>query len=776
MEAQPISLSTRRPPAAPGAAGQRTLLRVQGMTCGNCARHVAEALQAVAGARSASVSLENGTASILWHSHASPSPAALIQAVRQAGFEAEVEPPCATDATGGRVKRRRGWQMNLWVGALGTLPLMLGEWVFHLGMTPWFEGLSFVLATIVQGVGGGPFYRGAWRQLKARSANMDTLVALGSSTAYLYSVWALFGARIGHLYFMEAAAIITLISAGHWMEARASAHAAAALRKLMALAPALARRVGLDGRETEIPLAGLRMGDRVLLKPGDRVPVDGKVIEGSSAVDESMLTGEAMPVEKAPGALAYAGTINLNGRLVLHVTATGETTALARIIEAVQRAQNSRASIQRLGDRVSSVFVPIVVLIALGTAGWWGWHSGLGEAVVHAAAVLIVACPCAMGLATPIAIMAGTNAAAQRGILIRDGIALEKAGTITSVIFDKTGTLTQGKPAVVATQTFKSESAVDGIQLAVALARPSNHPLSRAIVLGASEAKPMAPGESPMAQRDRPAGPLQNWQEVRGAGVLATLHLPAAAAESASKPALARLGSPTWLRSQGVNFATGDPFLGQWSREGATVLGVALNRDLLGVIALHDTLKPQAVAVVRELRTQGYTIYLATGDNNLTATTIAAQLNIRPANVRAQVRPEEKAEWVGLLQTQGHRVAFIGDGINDAPALQRANLGIAVCAASDIANESADLVLLKSDIHAIPEALQLAQFTLRIIKQNLFWAFFYNAAAIPLAATGLLSPVFCAAAMGLSDLMVIGNALRLLRARTGGPQKTGPGW
>ncbi|MBI3853431.1 MAG: heavy metal translocating P-type ATPase [Verrucomicrobia bacterium] len=517
--------------------------------------------------------------------------------------------------------------------------------------------------------------------------------------------------------------------------------------------------------EIEVPVSKLRLNDLVVLRPGDRVPTDAVVVEGNSAVDESMLTGESLPIDKAPGAKLYAGTVNQNGRLVMRVDATGEATALAQIIAVVQHAQTSRANIQKLGDQVSSVFVPIVVLIALGTGLWWGlaydsarnvsqtlapflWkvhlpETALAAAFIQVAAVLIVACPCAMGLATPVAIMAGTNVAARRGILIRDGVALEKTGRLTAVLFDKTGTLTQGKLEVAKVEDCRNESEqiVSIQQLAAALARSSNHPLSKAVakLAGAEIA-------------------LIDWQEVRGAGVQATT-------PSKESKAILRLGSLNWLRGCKVELSAATRFVNEWSAQGATILGLATDARLIGLLALRDAIKPHAAEVVAQLAHQGKTTYLITGDNKLTAAAIAQQVGIPAENVFSEIRPEQKAEIVKQLQQRGERVAFVGDGINDAPALEQADLGIAVSQASDVAREAADIILLKSEIQAIPEALGLAQATLRTIKQNLFWAFFYNAAAIPLAVLGFLSPVLCAAAMGLSDLIVIGNALRLRRRK-----------
>lgn len=763
-----------------GAANSASEFAITGMTCSNCARHVMEAIQSVPGVSNADIDLAGQHASIRWTQGSTHSAAAVIHAVEQAGYEArEIE----HSESGHAEHRLSGWTLNLWIGALGTLPLMLGEWVFGLGLTPWFQWVSFLLAGIVQVIAGSRFYLGAWRQLKTFSSNMDTLVALGSTTAFAYSVWALFAGLGGHLYFMEAAAIITLVSTGHWMESRVSVRASSALRKLLDLAPRTARRRAHDGTETEVPVASLKIGDLVALRPGDHVPTDAIVVEGASSVDESMLTGESVPVDKAKESELFAGTSNINGRLLMRVTATGEQTALAHIIVAVQRAQTSRAGIQRLGDRVSNVFVPLVVVVAIAAGLWWGlangaaqqthdwlarflWHAHvpagtLAAGVIIAAAVLIIACPCAMGLATPAAIMAGSNAAAERGILIRDGVALEKAGKITTILFDKTGTLTIGKPTVVKvwrnpavslpgqpSADQESPDQEDSVaHLAASLARHSAHPVSLAI-----------------AAISKGSLQFKDWEEIHGAGVRATDPIPMSM--SRDQPGvreLLRLGALRWLEEAGVDSLPGKDFVNEWSQQGATIVGLSIGRTLSGLFAIKDTLKPGAQAMVAQLRRQGLKTCLVTGDNKLTAASVAKQLGIQ--EVFAEVRPEQKADLVRKLQQKGDRVAFAGDGINDAPALEQADLGIAVSRASDIAREAADIVLLKSDIEAVPESLGLARATLRAIKQNLFWAFFYNAVGVPLAALGFMNPVLCAAAMGLSDLVVIGNALRLRRWR-----------
>jgi Cu+-exporting ATPase len=783
------------------SAALTTELHVAGLTCNNCARKLATAAQKIPGVHSVSVDATAARATVRWRPDVDQDIAGILAAIAQAGFAARELSP-ATKAT-----PQPRWPWNLILGLSVTGCLMTGEWGGGLSLTPWFQWVAFLLAGGVQVGCGARFYASAWRQLKARQSSMDTLVALGSTTAFGYSAWALFANFGGHLYFMESAAIISLVSLGHWLEARVSDQAGRTLASLLQLAPSTARKLRPDpvpgpdapGRrdfsisagdvfpessppagnpqppaqgpavEVEVPVAELKINDHVVLRPGDRVPVDGVVMAGESAVDESMLTGESAAVEKTAGGELYAGAVNQNGRLVMRVTATGEATALAQIVAAVQRAQTSRADIQRLGDRISNVFVPVIVLLALTAGlGWdfapaaagrvheflmpflWPAHApaGLAAGFVIAAAVLIIACPCAMGLATPAAIMAGANAAARHGILIRDGVALEKAGGITTVIFDKTGTLTSGRPEVVAAWSGEAGRAPTS-SLALALARPSSHPVSRAVARFC----------------EGPAAPISDWKEIRGAG-LAAQSAPVHARTALLRPAASlRLGSLRWLRETGVDLAAGEPFAAEWLGQGATVVGLACDNGLVASFAIRDALKPGAAAVVAQLRRQNLKTFLVTGDHPATAVAVARAIGLVPENVFAGVRPEQKADLIGRLQRRGERVAFVGDGINDAPALTRADLGIAVCRASDVAREAADILLLRSGLEAVPEAVGLARATLRIIRQNLFWAFFYNALGVPLAALGFISPVFCALAMGISDLIVIGNALRLLRWR-----------
>jgi Cu+-exporting ATPase len=707
-----------------------TVLRVEGMSCQNCARHVRDAIQGLPGISYAKVDLDKAEAVVKWNDD-SARETDLLKALETAGYPSQVfqEPTSETSESAGS-----GWKFNVILGSAVTVPLMIAEWGFGLGHELWFSWVSFLLVLPVQVFCGARFYRGAWQQLKVGQSNMDTLVALGSSAAFLFSAYGLlFPASMSHGYFMEAAAIITLISVGHWLESMASSRAAQAVRQLLTLAPATARRLRTDQTEQEVPVSDLLPGDQVVLRPGDRVPIDGIVSEGSSAVDETMLTGESVPVEKSPGSSLYTGTVNANGRLVCRVETTGEATALAQIIAVVEKAQNSRANIQRLADRISSVFVPVVIVCAVVTLLAWGLgRSAWEKGIISAVAVLIVACPCAMGLATPAAIMAGANAGAKRGILIRDGVALEKTGMVTSILFDKTGTLTQGKPQVQESPLYFADQK-KALALAKTMANQSRHPLSMALADYAKSAQSVE---------------VENWREERGSGVFAQ-----------AEDKTIRLGSLTWLKSCGVDMS---PLPENVT---GTVLGLSADEKLLAIFALEDRLKDGARSILDELRRLGLDVYMVSGDQVAVAQRIGQELGLQPDHIFAGVRPEGKVDVIKALQAKGKRVAFVGDGINDAPALTQADLGIAVSLASDIAKESADIILLKADLEAVPEALQLSRRTLLTIRQNLFWAFFYNIAAIPIAALGFASPILCAAAMGLSDLFLVGNSIRLLSWR-----------
>ncbi|MDD4932178.1 MAG: cation-translocating P-type ATPase [Methylacidiphilaceae bacterium] len=697
-------------------------LRIGGMTCSNCARHVQTALSGVPKVTSARVDLEKGRATVEI-GEGGPSSAALVEAVQKAGYEAAPAED-EEDSSG-------PWQRGLLVGVILTPLLFVLPWLVRAPPHPhWLGWLEFALALPVQLITGRPFYQGAYRQLRHGRLDMDVLVSLGSSAAFLLSVYGLFRpGALEHGYFDEAAAILTLVSVGHWLEARVSLRASRTLRTLLSLAPPKARRRRSDGGEEEVSVEQLKKEDLVVLGPGDRVPVDGVIEEGKGILDESMLTGESQLVEKALGGLLYAGTINVSRRIVMRVSAAGSETVLAHIAAVVERAQQSRAAIQRLVDRVSNIFVLAVLALAGGTVLGWGWF-GLGweTAILRAASVLVVACPCAMGLATPAAILVAANVAARSGVLLRDAQALEKCGRIRRIVFDKTGTLTE---PTVEKPTYYGKAPEEAERLARALAAPSRHPLSQAV------SRYLA-GEQ--------GAELEEWEEERGLGVQARY-----------RGETARLGSLRWLGEVGVA-------LPDEAASGANgMLGLALGKQLLATLPVLARPKPSAAGVLRGLQEQGYAVYLFSGDRAEAASAFSREVGIPAERTFAEVRPEAKAELVQKLQSQGGGVAFVGDGINDAPALAQADLGIAVLQATDIARESADVILLRKDIEAIPGILSLSAKTLRTIHENLFWAFFYNAAAIPLAMFGVLAPALCAAAMGMSDLFVVGNALRLYR-------------
>ena len=742
---------------------------VEGMTCGNCARRVSDAARTVSGVSAAEARAEAGRLTVWWAAEAQLDPGAVVQAVRGAGYPTSEATSASVTPALSAGSPVSGWRFNVILGAVCTIPLMIGEWAFHAHSSPTFRIVSVHLSTIAMVGCGYRFARGAWEQMKVGVFGMDVLVSLGALAAYSFSIFGWASGLNGHLYFMEAAAILTFISAGHWLEARVGAEAESSLKALLRLAPSYAHRREADGREEAVPIDQLRVGDSVVLHPGDRVPTDGLVIEGESNVDEAMLTGESNPVKKTTRAEVFAGTMNIDGQIVFQVSATGEATSLAQIISAVRRAQTSRARIQRLADQVSQIFVPTVIGLSLLTFLVWGFffgsmqalHESLGRwlwtstlapnpwanAVISATAVLIIACPCAMGLATPAAIMAAANAAARRGILLRDGVALEKAGEITTVLFDKTGTLTEGHPAVlefVEVSGGKVRAASEPLRsIAASLARPSRHPLSKALA-AITDASTL----------------LQEWSEVRGSGVQARLALEILPWSVGSE---VRLGSMEWVMNSTERPEPERAWRDRWLTEGATILALSLAGETVALVAVRDRIRREAREVLDQLKAQGKKVRVVSGDLRSAALSIGMELGLRPEEIFAEVKPDQKAGILRELQAQGHRVAFVGDGINDAPALAQADLGIAVTQASDVARESADLVLLRADLRAVPESLGLARAALATIRQNLFWAFFYNAVAVSFAALGFMNPMLCAAAMGLSDVLVIGNSLRLLR-------------
>ncbi len=721
-------------------------LQVGGMTCASCAGRVEKALSRLPGVLSASVNLATERASV--QAQDGLSAATLAEAVVKAGYEATVVRPAAAGAPAPLPRLPAWWPVALGAGL--SLPLLLPMLLAPFGVNamlgPWWQ---LALATPVQFGLGWRFYRAGFKAALAGSGNMDLLVALGTSAAYGLSVWmmwrhgALAGEAHPHLYFEASSVVITLVLLGKWLEARAKRQTTAAIRSLNALWPATAR-VRRHGVEADVPVAQLRVGDLVLVRAGERVAVDGVVIEGRSHVDESHLTGESRPVVKAPGDKVTGGSINAEGLLCVNTQAVGAETALARVIRLVESAQAAKAPIQKTVDRVSAVFVPVVLLIALLTgAGWLLAGSPWEQAVINAVSVLVIACPCALGLATPAAIMAGTGVAASHGILIRDAQALEQAHAATTVVFDKTGTLTEGRPALVGVEPAPGVDAAEVLRLAAALQQGSTHPLARAVMERARvehAALPEAVNSVALPGRGLEA-------QVAGERLL--------------------LGSTRLLRESGLG---GGPLAAraqQWQDEGHSVSwlmrGPAGATRVLGLLAFGDRVKPSAAAAIERLHGMGLRTMMLSGDNPGSAAAVAQALGI--GEFRAEVLPADKAAAVQALRAGGAVVAMVGDGINDAPALAAADVGIAMGSGTDVAMDAAAITLMRGDLGGVADAFDISRRTSRKIRQNLFWAFAYNVVGIPLAALGLLNPVIAGAAMAFSSVSVVGNALWLRRWR-----------
>jgi Cu+-exporting ATPase len=711
-------------------------LPVVGMTCASCASRVEKALVRVPGVREATVNLATEVASV------KADPAVRLQAMRvaveKAGYEVgdaqQVEPP-----------KGEWWPVAL--SALLSLPLILPMFAMLVGVDAALPGWwQFALATPVQFWLGGRFYRAGWKALKARAGNMDLLVALGTSAAWGLSVYQLLrhgGGMTGHLYFEASAVVITLVLLGKWLEARAKRQTTEAIRALNALRPDVAR-VRHGGQETEVPIAQVRVGDDVVVRPGERVPVDGIVLEGASEVDESFITGESLPVAKHEGDRVTGGSVNAQGLLVVKTMATGAETTLARIVRLVESAQAKKAPIQRLVDKVSEVFVPIVLGIAFVTLLGWGLATGNWEtAILNAVAVLVIACPCALGLATPTAIMAGTGVAARHGILIKDAQALEIAHGITAIAFDKTGTLTEGRPRLVAMAAADGERQAL-LALSAAIQSGSEHPLARAVVQAA-------------ANEQLAVARATEVRAIAGRGV---------AAQVAGREL--RLGNSRLMNELHVDMSAWQSQAAQWQSEGRTVSWVAevsSEPHLLGLLAFGDTVKPSAAGAIAALHAQGVRTLLITGDNAGSAAAVAKQLGLD--DVRAEILPQDKASIVAGLKRPGERVAMVGDGINDAPALAAADVGIAMATGTDVAMHAAGVTLMRGDPALVPDAIDISRRTYAKIRQNLFWAFVYNVVGIPMAAFGLLSPVIAGAAMAFSSVSVVTNALTLRRWKGG---------
>jgi Cu+-exporting ATPase len=732
-----VAGSVAQAPVPVANATARASLQIEGMTCASCASRVEKALQGVPGVVSAEVNLATERAEVTFARGAVI--ASLLAAVTTAGYTATAVADTVDGSPAPSPQHTGAWRIG--VAAALSLPLLLPMLGLAFGRHWMLDGwLQFALATPVQFWLGARFYIAGWKALRAGAGNMDLLVALGTSAAWGLSVWQLLahgGAGMPHLYFEASAVVITLVLLGKWLETRAKRQTTEAIRALNALRPETAR-VRRGGVDLDLPIGQVHLNDLVVIRPGERVPVDGEVVEGDSDVDESLITGESLPVAKHVGSAVTGGSVNSEGLLVVRTTAVGAESTLSRIVRMVESAQAKKAPIQRLVDRISAVFVPVVVGIAAITLLGWGMFGGSWEvAILNAVAVLVIACPCALGLATPTAIMAGTGVAARHGILIKDAEALEVAHSIAIVAFDKTGTLTEGKPELVALEAVDGDTAAL-LAASAAIQAGSEHPLARAVMTAAA--------------RDKVAiAPSAEVRAVAGKGVAAVV----GAREL-------RLGSGRFMKELGVDLAALSSRAHELEVQGHTVswlADVTGAPHLIGLLAFGDTLKASAPRAIERLHAQGIETVLISGDNRGSAEAVGQQLGI--GEVRAEVLPEDKAEIVGQLRQHGARVAMVGDGINDAPALAAADVGIAMSTGTDVAMHAAGITLMRGDPALVADAIDISRRTYAKIRQNLFWAFAYNVVGIPLAAFGLLSPVIAGAAMALSSVSVVTNALTL---------------
>ena len=722
------------------------------MTCASCVARVEKALKKVPGVQEATVNLATESARVVI-SPGEDVQARLRRAVRDAGYD-----PRAADATVS-TEQASPWAgfSPVGFGLLLSLPLMLpmvGELFGRHWMLP--AWLQFALATPVQFVLGWHFYRAGWHALKALSGNMDLLVSIGTSAGWALSMWLWLTSAPGavvHLYFEGSAWVVTLVMLGKWLEVRAKRQTTSAIRALHALRPDVAHLIGPDG-EVDVPVGDLLVGDRLVIKPGERIPVDGVLLEGHTQVDESMLTGEPLPVDKYPsaslGSAAQAaltgGSINGDGRVVMLVRAIGSETVLARIIRLVEDAQAAKAPIQRLVDQVSAAFVPAVLVISLVTLlGWWLSGHSFEQALLNTVAVLVIACPCALGLATPVAIMAGTGVAAQHGILIKNAQALEFAHKVDIVAFDKTGTLTLGHPILTSLLVVDGMTENEMLRIAASLQSGSEHPLSRAVVRLAQER--LLIFETPNNVHSLPG---------RGSeGELGSRHF--------------LIGSLRWMKELNIDTSAMESKARPLHEQGATVSAMAERTShglvLCALLAFFDEPKPGAKDALAALRALGIKTVMISGDNRGSAETMARRLGLRPeeGEVMSDILPAEKAKRVAALKTGGHVVAMVGDGVNDAPALATADVGMAMGNGTDVAMHAADITLMRGDPLLVAAALDISNRTVAKIRQNLFWAFAYNVAGIPLAAFGFLNPVVAGAAMAMSSISVMSNALLLKR-------------
>jgi len=655
-----------------------------------------------------------------------------------------------------RAEETRRQKRLLMIGIVLTLPIFIISMTRDFGLLPheiaaanWLNYLLLVLATPVQFYVGGQYYSGAYKSLRSGSANMDVLIAMGSSVAYFYSIPIVLGLMPGHPYLETAAVIITLVRLGKFLESKAKGSTGEAIQKLMALRVKTARVIR-DGKETDIPLRDVVVGDIVVIRPGEKIPVDGIVIDGFTAVDESMLTGESLPVDRKPGDEVIGSTLNKYGSIRVETVRVGKDTILAQIVRLVEKAQETKAPIQKLADEVSRIFVPIVIVIGLITFGVWYFfvpftgdmmaNSVLTRALVNAVAVLVIACPCAMGLATPTAIMVGTGRGADNGILFRSGEALEHAGKINVVVLDKTGTITRGQPIVTDIQIIDRQyKEKEVLRMAASVERGSEHPVGEALIAEAGN-------------RGLTLHNPKNFKAIPGKGVSANIE---------GRETI--VGSPEMMSELGIDTNAVTESIGLLQEQGKTILILSIDRQITGMLAVADAIKLNSEQAVQALKNLGLKVIMLTGDNEKTAKSIAAQAGIE--EVIAGVLPEGKADQVKRLQDAGNIVAMVGDGINDAPALAQSDLGIAIGTGTDVAIAAAPVTLISGDLAGVAKAIQLSRSILRTIKQNLFWAFFYNIILIPAAALGFLNPMLAAGAMAFSSVFVVTNSLRLKKTK-----------
>lgn len=729
-----------------GVAKETVALDISGMTCAACAARIEKGLKRMDGVTAAAVNLATNSA-IVEYQEGALSVEDVIKKIEHLGYKGRLrseQQGARRDDEEWKQKRFRlilstVLSLPLLYTMIAHLPFGLGLPMPHWLMNPWVQ---LLLATPVQFYIGGPFYLGAYRALRNKSANMDVLVALGTSAAYFYSFYEALKtsadpAYAPRLYFETSAVLITLVLVGKYAEALAKGRTTEAISKLLSL-QAKEATVIRDGTEQKVPLEQVVVGDTIIVRPGEKIPVDGTVIAGASSVDESMITGESIPVDKKEGDPVIGATINQNGVLTIRAEKVGKDTALAHIVRIVEEAQGSKAPIQRMADIISGIFVPIVVAIAAVSFLVWYFIAAPGDitaALEAAIAVLVIACPCALGLATPTSIMVGTGKGAEYGILFKGGEYLERTQQIEAVLLDKTGTVTKGKPEVTDVIALRDDMLV----YAVSAESASEHPLAQAIVAYGKEH-----GIAPK--------PLDRFSAIAGHGI-----------EAVVDGQSVLVGTRKLMTERSVDISSEEERMAALEAQGKTAMLVAVNGKPAGLIAVADTVKESSKQAIRALTQMGIDVYMVTGDNRRTAEAIASEVGIR--HVYAEVLPEEKANIVAKLQQQGKRVAMVGDGINDAPALAKADIGMAIGTGTDVAIETADVTLVGGDLAHIPQAIELSRKTMRNIRQNLFWALFYNTVGIPVAAAGLLEPWIAGAAMAFSSVSVVANALRLKRVK-----------